>query len=112
MGSRDRKRPESGPSDRGAHAMKVLVSGATGLVGSALASAFEADGHSVVALTRSPSGRGWIHWDPMTREMDQAALEGFDAVVHLAGENIAARKWTPEQKALILDSRVRGTKLL
>lgn len=92
--------------------MKVLISGATGLVGSALARSFEADGHWVVSLTRSESGPTKIHWDPMTREIDREALSGFDAVVHLAGENIAAGRWTPEQKALIKDSRVRGTRLL
>ncbi len=92
--------------------MKVLVSGATGLVGTALVQSFEADGHEVVGLTRSASGPDRIHWDPMIRQLDRNALVGFDAVVHLAGESIAARRWTPEQKALIKDSRVRGTSLL
>jgi uncharacterized protein (TIGR01777 family) len=55
---------------------------------------------------------GSIHWDPSTNTLDAAALEGFDAVVHLAGESIAAGRWTAAQKKRILDSRVQGTRLL
>jgi hypothetical protein len=51
-------------------------------------------------------------WDPDSGRIDPASLEGFDAVVHLAGENIAGARWTPEQKALIRDSRTKGTRLL
>lgn len=92
--------------------MKVLISGATGLVGSALARSLEAAGHFVTGLTRSTPGDRGIHWEPMAGEIDRAALAGFEAVVHLAGENIAAGRWTAEQKARIRDSRVRGTTLL
>jgi uncharacterized protein len=92
--------------------MKILISGATGLVGSALAPFLTTGGHQVVRLGRGPSGKDDIHWDPSRNVIDAAKLEGFDAVVHLAGENIAARRWNAEQKARIRDSRVQGTRLL
>ena len=92
--------------------MNVLISGATGLVGSALASDLESAGHSVVSLTRGPAGPRRIHWDPQSAQLNASDLEGFDAVVHLAGESIAGGRWTAEKKARIRDSRVRGTTLL
>jgi uncharacterized protein (TIGR01777 family) len=93
--------------------MKVLVSGSHGLVGSALAESLQADGHTVVRLVRSRSaGADEVSWDPEGGSIDSAALEraAVDAVVHLAGENIAAGRWTPEQKARLRDSRVKGTR--
>jgi uncharacterized protein (TIGR01777 family) len=92
--------------------MKIIVSGSTGLVGSALVRRLEAAGHSVVSLTRSAAGSQGIHWDPAAGTIAAAALEGFDAVVHLAGENIAAGRWTAAKKARIRGSRVLGTHLL
>lgn len=92
--------------------MKVLVSGATGLVGTALVPALESAGHTVVSLTRSAAGTNRIHWDPTAGKLDPRELEGFDAVVHLAGESIAAGRWTAAKKERIRDSRVRGTTLL
>ena len=92
--------------------MNVLVSGATGLVGSALSTELESKGHSVVALSRSkPSSEDTVRWDPSRGQIDASRLEGIDAVVHLAGENIVGR-WTAEKKRKILDSRVQGTRLL
>ncbi len=92
--------------------MKVLVSGATGLVGSALRSELESKGHSVVVLSHSkPSSESVIRWDLSRGQIDASRLEGMDAVVHLAGENIVGR-WTEEKKRKIRDSRVRGTRLL
>ncbi len=91
--------------------LRVGLSGASGLIGSALKASYEADGHEVVALTRLRGGAG-VHWDPARGELDAAGLENLDAVVHLAGESIAAGRWTPERKARIRDSRVRGTALL
>lgn len=91
--------------------MRVLVSGARGLVGSALAGALRADGGEVVSLTRRAAGPDEIAWEPEGGRLDPRGLEGFDAVVHLAGEPIAAR-WTPARKRTIRSSRVAGTRLL
>lgn len=95
--------------------MRVLVSGAGGLVGSELTPALERAGHSVVRLVRTPpKGENEIQWDPMGSRLDAAALEaaGIDGVVHLAGENIADGRWSEERKQRIRDSRVKGTRLL
>jgi len=81
----------------------VLISGAHGLVGSALSAKLESGGPSVTALSRSPSA-GEIGWD-----FDRSQLEPFDAVVHLAGESIASGRWNPAKKAAILETRVRTT---
>lgn len=92
--------------------MDVLVSGSTGLIGSALVSALEESGHRVRRLTRSGgSSEDVVRWDPSAGEIDAGRIEGVDAVVHLAGENIVGR-WTDAKKARIRDSRVRGTRLL
>jgi uncharacterized protein len=92
--------------------LDVLVSGSTGLIGSALVSALEESGHRVRRLTRSGgSSEDVVRWDPSAGEIDAGRIEGVDAVVHLAGENIVGR-WTDAKKARIRDSRVRGTRLL
>ena len=91
--------------------MNVLISGATGLIGSALIPELEAGGHTVTRLSRSQSGANTIRWDPSAGTID-GDLEGTDAVVHLAGESIAQGRWNPEKKRRILDSRVQGTRLL
>jgi uncharacterized protein (TIGR01777 family) len=93
--------------------VRILVSGSSGLVGSALVPALRAEGHAVVRLVRGELGSGdFLTWDPTSGTIDQQALEGFDAVIHLAGESIAAKRWTAEQKARIRDSREKGTRLL
>ena len=94
--------------------MNIAVTGASGLVGSALVPFLTTGGHRVVRVVRSApqSGDGAVQWDPQAGQLDPASLEGLDAVVHLAGENIAAGRWTAEQKARIRDSRVRSTGLL
>ena len=94
--------------------MKVLITGSTGLLGSALVSSLARDGHEVVRLARSahPKLENVIAWDPEAGLLDAAALEGMGAVVHLAGENIGAGRWTAERKRRILESRMKGTKLL
>ena len=92
--------------------MKVLITGASGLVGNCLSPALMAAGHDAVALVRRPAGVGSLGWNPASGDLDPSALDGVDAVVHLAGENIAARRWTTRQKARIRDSRVAGTQLL
>ena len=88
--------------------MRIAVSGATGLIGSALARALADDGHVVQRLTRSPAGPSDIRFDSARRLLDVAALEGVDAVVHLAGEPIAQR-WTDDVRRRIRDSRADGT---
>lgn len=90
--------------------MKVLISGATGLVGGELSAFLSAGGHDVVTLTRQDLPNA-VQWHPTEGKIDRDKLEGFDAVVHLAGESIVGR-WSEEKKKRILDSRVNGTKLL
>ncbi len=96
--------------------MKLLVTGASGLVGGALVPFLAAAGHEVVRIGRSAGrsapGAGDIRWDPGAGVLDADALEGFDGVVHLAGENIAAGRWNAEKKRRIRGSRVDGTRLL
>jgi uncharacterized protein len=91
--------------------MKVLISGATGLIGSSLAQELKSGGHHVTSLTRSPTGENNISWDPDAGTVD-GSLEGTDAVVHLAGESIAEGRWTVSKKRRIMDSRKKGTRLL
>jgi len=90
--------------------MDIAITGSSGLIGTALVSHLELLGHTPIPITRS--GSNGIHWDPARGEIDAASLEGVDAVVHLAGEGIAEKRWTDAQKAKILDSRVDGTTLL
>ena len=94
--------------------MRVLVSGSTGLIGSALVAALPAAGHEPVRLVRKrrPDDLPTREWDPAKKTIAPEALDGIDAVVHLAGEGIADRRWTDQQKQRILDSRVDGTTLL
>ncbi len=93
--------------------MNILLSGSTGLVGTAVRSALGDAGHRVVCLVRRPpQSDAEVSWDPARGEIQADRLGDLDAVVHLAGENIAARRWTAEQKARIRDSRVAGTRLL
>ena len=93
--------------------MHVAVSGSSGLVGSALVRFLGAGGHRVSRLVRGPvAGADAIGWDPAAGVRDTALLEGLDGVVHLAGENIGAGRWTARRKAAIRQSRVEGTQRL
>ncbi len=94
--------------------MKVLITGSSGLIGSALTSALTVQGHQVVRLVRRTVNgeEGVAKWDPAAGKLDPAVFEGVDAVVNLAGESIAAGRWTPQRKARIRESRVPGTRLL
>lgn len=101
-------------TEQGEKRMRVLVSGASGLVGSALTSFLASQGHKVVKLARGGSadtGADVVRWDPRGGSINPTDLENFDIVVHLAGESVAQR-WTDDAKAKIKESRISGTKLL
>ena len=96
--------------------MRILVTGSSGLIGSALVPFLTTGGHRVIRLVRAQSqtptlGESW-GWDPERGTILSAGRDEPEAVVHLAGENIAAARWTQRQKALIRDSRVKGTRVL
>jgi len=90
----------------------IVMSGASGFLGTALRAALERDGARVVPLVRRPPSPGEIGWNPGEGVLDPNALEGADAVIHLAGESIGGGLWTAERKRRIRESRVRGTALL
>ena len=94
--------------------MRVLISGSSGLIGSALVPALRAAGHEVSRLVRREPRRGEaeVPWDPAAGELDAGRLVGFDAVIHLCGESIAGGRWTAARKRRILASRVDSTRLL
>jgi len=94
--------------------VKVLVSGSTGFIGSALVPFLAEGGHAVTRLVRpeTPSAGAAALWNPEAGTVAAAALEGFDAVVHLAGEDVSSGTWTGAKKARIQRSRVEGTALL
>lgn len=100
-------------ADSKAQTMKILVTGSTGLVGTQLVPFLTTGGHDVFRLVRSePQTPQEIRWQPAEGNIDSAALENFDAVIHLAGENIAGSRWNDKVKARIRESRVEGTRLL
>ena len=93
--------------------MKILISGSHGLVGTALVKSLEINGHEIFRLVRhAPGSDSEIEWSPDRYSIALARLEGFDAVIHLAGESIASGRWDEEKKRKIRESRVKGTKLL
>ena len=94
--------------------MKILISGASGLVGTATTEALRADGHTVAHLVR-PGGKaeaGNVRWDPNGAYVDLAAMEGADAVIHLSGASIGGGRWTHERKGLLRGSRLGTTRVL
>ncbi|MBA2732118.1 MAG: NAD-dependent epimerase/dehydratase family protein, partial [Acidobacteria bacterium] len=94
--------------------MKILVTGSSGLVGSALIPSLKAQGHEVIRLVRSTpkDSATQIYWNPEKGTVSADELEGFDGVVHLAGDNLAEGRWTDEKKRSIRESRIKGTTLL
>ena len=93
--------------------MKVLVTGATGLVGSELVTFLKKQGHDVYRLTRGKAHEAHdIVWDPARNLLPKGRIEGTEVVVHLAGENIAGKRWNPAVKNELRRSRVEGTRLL
>lgn len=98
--------------------MKILVTGSSGLVGTALCNSLRSHGHAVVRLIRScspsPSDASSeaIRWEPPSGPIDTAAMEGAEAVVHLAGASIGEGRWTPARKQILRSSRVDATRHL
>ncbi len=94
--------------------MKIIVSGASGLVGSALVPHLERAGHDVMRLVRTGSqvGGGEIAWDPANNRLDPSAISGADAVVNLNGRSIADGRWNSEVKAVLRTSRVDSTQTI
>ena len=94
--------------------MRILVTGSHGLIGSALIPLLASRGHHIVRVVRGDPGStpDQIPWDPEAGTLDGARLDGADAVIHLAGENIAAGRWTAARKGRIRRSRVDSTRLL
>lgn len=93
--------------------MKIAVTGASGLIGSAFVKAANARGDEVLKLVRrKPKTADQIFWDPTTGQIDHLLLDGVDAIVHLAGAGVGERRWSEKYKKEILDSRVNSTKLI
>ena len=96
--------------------MRIAITGSSGLIGSALLARFGHDGHAITRVVRGAGVRDPRHrtaaWNPAENAIDRAGLDAHDAIVHLAGEDIAAGRWTPARKQIIRESRIRGTRLL
>ena len=94
--------------------MRVLISGSTGLIGTALVEALKITTHTPVRLLREPRSDDTpsVLWDPQAAQLANDALNDIDAIVHLAGEPIANKRWTAAQKERILTSRTKSTELL
>ncbi len=100
--------------------MRILVSGSTGFLGTALIDVLEREGHTIVRLVRPDTGRReanvaraqTVRWDPVGGQFDAAAAEGADALVHLAGASIADGRWNAARKILLRTSRIEATRHL
>jgi uncharacterized protein len=94
--------------------MKILIAGASGLVGKALATSLLADGHTTARLVRpgTAASEGDVCWDPAAATVDLPAIEGIDAVVNLNGASIGQGRWTPSRKAILRSSRIDSTRVL
>ena len=98
--------------------MKILITGATGLIGRSVCRSLINEGHQVAVLSRRPpsavglAGVVAFRWEPVAESPPAAGWEGVEAVIHLAGEPLADARWTDEQKRRISDSRVKGSRNL
>lgn len=93
--------------------MRVAVTGASGLIGSALVAGLRRDGHDVLRLVRRDArGADEVSWDPLGGTVDTARLSGIDACFHFAGAGVGDRRWTKSYKQVLWDSRVRGTRTI
>lgn len=94
---------------------KILITGGTGLLGKILTKELQSQGHQVAILSRNPDRVKNVqafYWDVEKQEIDETCLNGIDTIIHLAGEGIADKKWTPKRKKEIIDSRVDSIQLL
>ena len=92
--------------------LKVLISGASGVIGSVLTPFLTTGGHQVVRLVRRDPKEGEIFWNPAKEQLDTSAIKGINAMVHLAGEHIGQGRWTPDKKRVIIESRTKSTELI
>jgi uncharacterized protein (TIGR01777 family) len=92
--------------------MNIVISGASGLIGTQLVKHLAGNGHEVVRLVRRSPKAGEVQWNPKAGTLDAAALEGADAVIHLSGAGIGDKRWTNAYRKEILDSRTQTTALL
>lgn len=92
--------------------MRIVVTGSTGLIGTALVAALQAGGHHTVRLVRRAPAAGEARWDPLAGTIDREAMEGCDAVVHLAGAGIGDHRWTDDYRRELRESRTLSTELL
>lgn len=93
--------------------LRIVLAGGSGLIGGALTSFLQTQGHEVICLVRGrTAGLGEVRWEPSRGEIDAVKLEGVDAVINLAGENVAGGRWTPARRERILRSRVEATRTL
>ncbi len=94
--------------------MKILVSGSSGMLGTALLASLRADGHTIGCLVRPgrPAGAGDVQWDPVANTLDLTAAEGADALVNLAGASIGEGRWSAARKKILRSSRVDATRSL
>jgi uncharacterized protein len=92
--------------------MKIVISGASGLIGTQLVATLKSSGHEVVQLVRRSAPAGQIMWDPKSGKLDPVSLEGCDAVIHLSGAGIGDKRWSDAYRKEILDSRTATTLLL
>ncbi|MGZ4804809.1 MAG: NAD-dependent epimerase/dehydratase family protein, partial [Ilumatobacteraceae bacterium] len=92
--------------------MRILISGATGLIGTALSDSLTSAGHAVTKLVRREAATGEVSWDPKAGRLDSSAFEGCDAVINLSGANIGDKRWTDDHKRELLSSRIETTQLL
>lgn len=89
---------------------RIAITGASGMIGSALVGHLKSEGHTVQKFVRRPVvSPDEIFWNPLTGEVDLSALEGVDAIIHLAGANVGDKRWTKRYRAEILNSRLLGT---
>ena len=92
--------------------MKIVISGASGLIGTPLVEQLVKNGHRVTKLVRRPARSGESQWDPRTGQIDASVIDGADAVIHLAGAGIGDKRWTAAYKREVLESRTLSTALL